>query len=72
MKKMVIDIDGMSCAHCVRHVTEALQALSEVSAVSVDLEAGQAKLEAADTLAPEAIRAAVDEAGYEVTGVRAN
>ena len=71
MKTMIIDIDGMSCEHCVRHVTEALEALSGVEAVAVNLADRQASLQTDDDFDEAAARDAVDEAGYEITGIRA-
>jgi copper chaperone CopZ len=71
MKTMIIDIDGMSCEHCARHVSEALEALSGVAAVSVSLADNQASVQTGDDFDEAAARAAVDEAGYEVTDVRA-
>ncbi|HEY5738712.1 MAG TPA: heavy-metal-associated domain-containing protein [Gammaproteobacteria bacterium] len=71
MKTMIIDIDGMSCEHCVRHVTEALEALSGVAAVTVSLADKQASMQTDDGFDEAAARDAVDEAGYEITGIRA-
>ena len=71
MKTMILDIDGMSCEHCVRHVSEALEALSGVAAVSVSLADKQASVQTGGDFDEAAARAAVDEAGYEVTGIRA-
>jgi len=67
MKKSV-GIEGMSCQHCVRRVDAALKALSGVTSVSVDLGAKSATVEG-EGLDDAAIRAAVDEAGYEVTAI---
>ena len=71
MKTMILDVEGMSCQNCVKHVTEALSELSGVDGVEVDLEAKQATMQVDDTFQEATARAAVDEAGYEVTGVRA-
>ncbi len=71
MKTMILDIEGMSCEHCVRHVTEALGELGDVSKVVVDLENKQATVEAEDGFDEAAASAVVDEAGYELTGIRA-
>ena len=70
MKTMVVDIDGMSCEQCVRHVTEALEALQGVSKVAVSLDNGQATVEVGENFDEAALEPAVDEAGYEVTGLR--
>ena len=65
MKKKVL-IEGMMCQHCVAHVTKALNALPGVTA-EVDLDSKSAVVtgDASD----DAIRTAVTDAGYEVTGI---
>lgn len=63
-----LKIKGMSCGHCSQAVTEALEAVAGVTAVAVDLEAGQAVV-THDGGNIEAMKEAVDEAGYEVTEV---
>lgn len=70
MKKKIL-ISGMSCQHCVKHVTTALEELSGVSKVEVDLAGNSAVIEASDDLTDDAIKAAIDDAGYEVIGVEA-
>ena len=70
MKTVIVDVDGMSCEHCVRHVTEALQALQGVSKVAVSLENKQATVEVGENFDESTVPPAVDEAGYEVTGLR--
>lgn len=67
MKKMV-SISGMSCQHCVAHVEQALKALPGVDKVKVDLKKNQAELKG-EALDDGAIKAAVAQAGYEVTGI---
>ena len=61
--KKTVKIEGMMCQNCVRHVKKALEALDP--AVEVSLEQNCARLDADDA----AIRAAVEEAGYEVVGI---
>jgi copper chaperone len=56
---------GMSCDHCAASVTEEVQQVDGVTAVVVDLEAGRVSVQG-QGLSDEAVRAAVDEAGYEV------
>jgi len=62
-------IEGMSCGHCVKHVEEALKELSGVTAVKVSLEGKVADLELTQDIADEKIKAAIDDAGYEVTKI---
>ena len=58
-------VAGMTCAHCVAAVTEEVEQVAGVQAVSVDLAGGRLAV-AGDSLDDAAIRAAVEEAGYEV------
>jgi copper chaperone len=61
----VYDIQGMSCEHCVRSVTEEVGEVAGVRAVAVDLASGRMVVHG-DGVDAAAVRAAVDEAGYEV------
>ncbi|MDZ5444692.1 heavy metal-associated domain-containing protein [Micromonospora sp. 4G57] len=61
-------ITGMTCEHCVRAVTGELSALPGVEEVQVDLTTGTATVASAAPLPVESVRAAVDEAGYELAG----
>lgn len=61
-----INVTGMTCQNCVRHVTEALAALPGVRSVSVDLQSASAHLEAGREIPATELRAALDEAGYEL------
>jgi copper chaperone CopZ len=62
-------VAGMTCGHCVGAVTEELTALAGVHDVSVDLVAdgtSQVHVVSDSTLDDTQVRAAVDEAGYEL------
>ncbi|MGH8794465.1 MAG: heavy-metal-associated domain-containing protein [Stackebrandtia sp.] len=61
-------VTGMTCDHCVKAVTEEVSAIDGVTGVDVDLKAGAVKVTSQAALTDEAVRAAVDEAGYELTG----
>lgn len=61
-----ITVGGMSCKHCVKAVTEAIKELDGVKKVKVSLEDGLATVEYDDQkVNPDAIKAAIKEAGYE-------
>ena len=65
------DVEGMTCAHCVRAVTAEVSALNGVTAVAVDLRPGRASIVMVTSESPlthEAVAAAVDEAGYDLIG----
>jgi len=57
-------VTGMSCQHCVKAVTNSIQALDAQARVEVDLAAGRVKIESKQDAA--ALKAAIDEAGYTV------
>jgi copper chaperone CopZ len=62
-------VQGMTCAHCVASVTEELTELDGVEGVTIDLVVGGASAVTVSTSTPvsdEALRSAVQEAGYEV------
>jgi copper chaperone len=64
-------VAGMTCGHCVSAVTEELTKLAGVRNVAIDLVAGgtsTVRVDSDDALDDEQVRAAVDEAGYEVAG----
>ncbi len=66
-------VDGMTCDHCVQHVTTELKALPGVTDVSVDLQVGGSSpvvVTSDAPLADAAVAAAVDEAGYSLTPPR--
>lgn len=64
-----ITIEGMSCQHCIKHVKEALEELDGVKSVKVSLENKSAEIELNHDVDDEKIKAAIDEAGYEVTSI---
>jgi copper chaperone CopZ len=59
-------VTGMTCEHCVRAVTGEVSALPGVRTVAVDLAAGMVRVDSEGPLPREAVRAAIDEAGYEL------
>ena len=67
MKKKIL-VEGMSCEHCVKHVTEALKDLGAKD-ISVSLEKNLALAEIGDSITDEAIKAAIHDAGYDVVGI---
>jgi copper chaperone CopZ len=71
MTTSVYSVDGMTCGHCAAAVTQELSAIPGVSGVSVDLVPGAVSTVTVVSDSPvdaQAIRAAVDEAGYALVG----
>ncbi|HOJ11203.1 MAG TPA: heavy-metal-associated domain-containing protein [Clostridiales bacterium] len=68
MRKKLI-IEGMSCSHCVDHVTEALGELPGVESVKVDIDDMSAEVELTDNIEEEDFRNVIDDIGYELIEV---
>ena len=62
-----LNVEGMSCQHCVAHVTQALEAVEGVSRVEVSLEDASAIVEFDGAVSDEALIAAIKNAGYEAS-----
>jgi len=58
-------VPGIHCAHCERAITEEVSKVDGVIAVGVDLDAKSVSVRG-ENVSDEAVRAAIDEAGYEV------
>jgi copper ion binding protein len=66
--KTTLNIEGMSCEHCVKHVTAALKAINGVKSAKVSLKDKKAVVDHKDSVTLDSMKAAVVEAGYEVAG----
>ena len=66
MASSTYSVAGMTCDHCVRAVTTEVSALPGVIDVVVDLPAGAVTVTSEAHVDFEALRAAVDEAGYKL------
>ncbi|WP_424528111.1 heavy-metal-associated domain-containing protein [Sphaerisporangium viridialbum] len=60
----IFEVEGMTCAHCQRAVTEQIAEVDSVGSVTVDLAAGTVTVTASRPVDRADIAAAVDEAGY--------
>lgn len=61
---ITLNVEGMTCDHCVHAVTTALQEVTGVEKASVELEAKRAVVEG-DGLDAAQLIAAIEEEGYE-------
>ncbi|MBC9207189.1 heavy-metal-associated domain-containing protein [Roseomonas aerophila] len=59
-----LTVRGMDCAHCVRAVTQAIQAGDPAAQVAVDLASG--KVRATTSLPRDRVETAIREEGYDV------
>lgn len=59
-------VTGMTCGHCVHAVSTEIGKLPGVQDVDVDLATGRVRVRSDQPLERQSVRAAVDEAGYEL------
>ncbi|MFI9646050.1 heavy-metal-associated domain-containing protein [Streptomyces sp. NPDC052040] len=64
----VYKVSGMSCGHCEGSVSGELSTVAGVSSVAAVASTGEVTVVSAAPLDDEAVRAAVDEAGFELVG----
>ena len=68
MASNTYSVNGMSCGHCAGAVQDELSRLPGVHEVQVDLDQGRVTVVSEHHLDAVAVRAAVEEAGYELAG----
>jgi copper chaperone CopZ len=61
---VLLEVHGMSCAHCVSTITSAVSPLPGVTGVDVALAAGTVRIDG--TPEEGAVVAAIEDAGYDV------
>jgi copper chaperone len=66
MATIEMNVQGITCGHCVRAVTEAIQARDPAAQVEVALETGRVRAET--RLDRAAMAAAIEGEGYKVVG----
>ena len=64
MSQTQLAVSGMTCDHCVRHVTDAISKVAGVQSVAVKLAEGIVIIESGDSLDLHAVKEAVVAAGY--------
>lgn len=72
MTTTVYTVTGMTCNHCVHAVTQEVSGIDGVTEVTVELKPQEESLVTVISESPlgeDVVREAVDEAGYELTGV---
>lgn len=66
MATTTFQVKGMTCGHCAGAVTNEVSAITGVSDVQVSLETGTVTVTASEPVSQDAVREAVDEAGYQL------
>jgi len=67
MEKIILNVEGMGCQHCIDTITNAVSTLSGVESVQVDLDAATVSVNA-DTaiINVDTIKETIEDAGYDV------
>lgn len=68
--KKILSVEGMTCAHCVAHVKEALKKVPGVAEAAVSLENKEATVTLNQDVADQTLLEAIKAAGYEATACR--
>ena len=68
---MEIKVNGMMCAHCEAHVKKALEAIEGIESAAASHEKNLVMITTSGDVEEAAIKAAVEEAGYEYAGMNA-
>jgi len=66
MSTRIYEVPGISCGHCKAAIEGAVGKVAGVGSVVVDVDAKTVRVDGGDD---EAVRAAIDEAGYDVEAV---
>ncbi|RKM60335.1 heavy metal translocating P-type ATPase [Butyrivibrio sp. CB08] len=67
--EMKIKVNGMMCGHCEMHVKKALEAIEGIESATASHEENQVTIATSADVDEAAIKAAVEEAGYEYAGI---
>ncbi len=67
MQTIELNVQGMTCGGCVKHVTKALQSVPGVNQVSVDLASGRARVNSDLPFGAESLIAALAQEDYAAT-----
>jgi len=68
--ELVLDVQGMTCSHCVNSVIEEVTKIEGVTRVEVDLQPGETshvQVQSSQALTPVDLQPAIEEAGYILT-----
>jgi copper ion binding protein len=68
MSENTYTVTGMTCSHCVASVTEEISEIDGVTDVAVDLPTGAVTVTSSKPIDDADVRAAVEEAGYQLAG----
>ncbi|MGC8555288.1 MAG: heavy-metal-associated domain-containing protein [Candidatus Acidulodesulfobacterium sp.] len=65
MKKIKIEVGGMTCEHCVARVNKFVKNVNGVTDVKTSLKENQSYIETNDDVSVDSIKSAIEDAGYK-------
>lgn len=66
----VLNIEGMVCVNCVKHVDKALRKIQGMKAVEVSLENKSAKVQMGEDIPDDRLRTVIEDAGYQLVSIQ--
>lgn len=66
----VLNIEGMVCGNCVKHVHKALMDISGIQEAVVELESKTAQVQLSQAVPDEVLKTAIEDAGYELVSIQ--
>lgn len=68
MEQSILNVDGMSCEHCVKAIQKAVGSISGVESAVVDLSTKTVVVEHGSDVKLEKIKEEIEDQGYDVIG----
>ncbi len=68
MKKNKFNVEGIHCGSCVSKIEKGLALIDGIETSTIDKDSGEVITEAQDSVSPMAIKSAIEELGFTVTG----
>ncbi len=65
MKKIKIEVEGMTCEHCVARVNKFVKSVNGVIEINTSLKENTSYIAAKDGTTVEAVKSAIEDAGYK-------
>lgn len=66
----VLNIEGMVCGNCVKHVDKALRGIQGVKDVAVHLESKSAQVQLNQDVPDDVLKTAIEDAGYQLVSIQ--
>lgn len=66
----IVEVEGMRCENCAKHVTNALKEIKQVKDVKVNLEEKTVSITSSETIDESLIKEKIESQGYSFIGVK--